>query len=73
MEHLNDPFSHLLKLSKLIDIKGHFVIEGPIEENNNLIYHSSKFIGKLKKLLEKKIVLNLIILSDLIIFLSKIF
>ena len=54
LEHLNDPFSHLLKLSKLIDIKGHFVIEGPIEENNNLIYHSSKFIGKLKKLFGKK-------------------
>lgn len=54
LEHLNNPFSHLLNLSKLIVKNGYFIIEGPIEENNNLVYFSSKFVGYLKKLFGKK-------------------
>ena len=51
---MNDPFSHLLNLSKLININGYLIIEGPIEENNNLIYFMSKFFGYLKKFFGKK-------------------
>lgn len=54
LEHLNDPFSNLLNLSKLIKKNGYFIIEGPIEENNNLVYFMSKLVGYLKKFFGKK-------------------
>ena len=51
LEHLNDPYSHLVKLSKLITKGGFFIIEGPVEENYNLVHLVSRFNGFVKKFL----------------------
>lgn len=54
LEHTNDPFNLLFGLTKNLKKNGHFIIEGPIEENQNLIYFCTKIFGFFKYLLKIK-------------------
>lgn len=48
LEHLTKPKEIMNELVKFLSPNGFFVIEGPIEENYNLIYYVSKLIGYIK-------------------------
>ena len=45
LEHLTTPKKIMNELVKFLSPRGFFIIEGPIEENYNLIYYVSKLIG----------------------------
>tara|TARA_B100001093_G_scaffold490550_1_gene529708 strand:- start:2188 stop:3054 length:867 start_codon:yes stop_codon:yes gene_type:complete len=48
LEHLQNPIEIMNNLTNYLSPNGYFIIEGPIEENYNIIYYCSKFIGYLK-------------------------
>tara|TARA_B100001059_G_C17809437_1_gene571344 strand:- start:1127 stop:1831 length:705 start_codon:yes stop_codon:yes gene_type:complete len=48
LEHLTTPHKIMSHLVSYLSHNGLFIIEGPIEENYNLIYYVSKLIGYIK-------------------------
>lgn len=54
LEHLPDQYKVLNKLEKYLSINGSIIIEGPVEENYNLIYYASLIVGFIKKKLNIK-------------------
>lgn len=54
LEHLTNPYQIMENLIKYLSKDGLLIIEGPIEENYNIIYYFSKLIGFLKHIFKIK-------------------
>ena len=54
LEHLPNPIKVMDRLTKCLLPNGYFIVEGPIEENYNIIYYCSKLIGFIKNIFKIK-------------------
>ena len=54
LEHLSNPYKTMENLIKCLSKDGLIIIEGPVEENYNIIYYFSKLIGFFKQFFKIK-------------------